>query len=64
MEDEGTVNQRRVMRCYECNRLEEEVWRLAYEQVWPVVRKTLKDQSQSVGGGEVSPPRILIAKGA
>jgi hypothetical protein len=65
MEDDGKVNQRRMMRCYECNRLEDEVWALAYEQVWPVVRKSLKDQSQRfVDGAEVSPTRVSIAKGA
>jgi hypothetical protein len=40
---EGQRNTRvlAVSRRYEPNRLEEEIWALAYEQVWPILRKTL-----------------------
>ena len=30
-----------VRRCFEGNRLEEEIWAVAYEEVWPVVRRVL-----------------------
>jgi hypothetical protein len=28
-----------VQRCYERHRMEEQLWSLAYQQVWPVIRK-------------------------
>lgn len=31
-----------VTRRYEPHRLEEQVWAMAYEQVWPVLRRCLK----------------------
>jgi hypothetical protein len=30
-----------VSRRYESNRMEDEVWAIAYEQVWPILRKRL-----------------------
>ena len=32
----------RVTRCYEGSRVEEELWMLAYEQVWPAQRRAVK----------------------
>ena len=31
-----------VTRRYEPHRLQEQVWALAYEQIWPVLRRSLK----------------------
>lgn len=41
---EGVRQERecRLKRCYECNRLQEQVWMLAYEQIWPLVVRSLK----------------------
>ena len=34
---------RRLRRASEPSRLEDQVWTLAYEQIWPLVRKVLKN---------------------
>ena len=41
MEDKRNCKGRQISRRYEPNRVEEEVWALAYEQVWPLVRRVL-----------------------
>jgi len=30
-----------VKRCYQCSRQEEELWNLAYDQIWPWIRESL-----------------------
>jgi hypothetical protein len=32
--------ERRLERCFEGSRLEEELWELAYEQIWPQIRRS------------------------
>lgn len=49
MEDNRKAR-RSLRRQFECNRLEEELWAAAFEHVWPLVRRSLK---QPVG----LPPR-------
>ena len=39
---------RRLRRACEPNRLEEQVWTLAYEQIWPLVRKVLRNHKPAV----------------
>ena len=34
----------RITRGHETNRLEDQVWALAYEQIWPVIRQALNSQ--------------------
>lgn len=46
MEGSQSVNGRRISRRCEKHRLEEEVWALAYEQVWPLLRRAL-DRSET-----------------
>lgn len=41
MDDNQRRKERRLTRCYECNRLEDEFWNMAYEQIWPLVRRSL-----------------------
>ena len=48
MEDNRTAAERTLQRRFERNRLEEQLWSMAYEQVWPVIRRSLK---QSVEEG-------------
>lgn len=62
---EGSLPARecQLKRRYECNRLEEEVWKQAYEQLWPLVRRQL----QRVQDGETQPSKDssrILAKGA
>ncbi len=42
MADDRKTHDRPVHRCYECHRLEEQLWSLAYEQLWPVIRRKPK----------------------
>jgi hypothetical protein len=39
MEGKAGAKDRPLMRCYQCNRLEDELWAMAYEHIWPVVRR-------------------------
>jgi hypothetical protein len=41
MEDNRTGSARPLQRCFEGHRLEEQLWSIAYEQIWPVLRKSL-----------------------
>ena len=34
----------KLKRCYERNRLEEELWKTAYEQLWPLVHRKFARQ--------------------
>jgi hypothetical protein len=46
MEDNRKVPERTLLRGFEGNRLEEQVWAMAYEHIWPLVYKTLKRQAE------------------
>jgi hypothetical protein len=48
MEERGKAPERSLQRQFECSRLEEQLWATAYEQVWPVIRKSIK---RSAGPG-------------
>jgi hypothetical protein len=39
MEGKPRARDRRLKRCYQCKRLEDQLWAMAYEHVWPVVRR-------------------------
>lgn len=41
MDGKGNSKERTLERRYEVDRLEEQVWSLAYEQVCPVIRRAL-----------------------
>lgn len=42
MEDKRKFSRvRSLQRRYQCNRFEEELWALAYAEVWPLIRKAL-----------------------
>jgi len=42
MEDNRRAPERTFQRRFETNRLEEQLWSMAYEQIWPVLRRSLK----------------------
>ena len=42
MADDRKAQDRPVQRSYECHRLEEQLWSLAYEQVLPVIHRKPK----------------------
>ena len=41
MDDNRRARECKLRRCYECSRLEDELWKAAYEQIWPLVRRSL-----------------------
>jgi hypothetical protein len=53
MEGPGRPRERTLKRCYQCSRLEEQLWATAYEQVSPVIRRALaghrKDEARHFG---------------
>ena len=54
-----------VRRQFEANRLEELVWAMAYEEVWPIVRRALRDRTKpSAADKEDSQPGARVAVGA
>lgn len=44
MEGRTESEDRRLKRCYQCNRLEDQLWAMAYEHVCPVVRRAWGQQ--------------------
>ena len=44
MEDSSGRKERSLKRCYQCSRMQEQLWDQAYEQIWPLVRKRLIEQ--------------------
>lgn len=43
MEGKQRTRERRWKRCCQCSRLEDDLWAMAYEQVWPLGRRTLAE---------------------
>jgi hypothetical protein len=41
MERRGKSRGRRIVRRHEATRLEDQLWALAFEQVWPLLRKVV-----------------------
>ena len=54
MEDNRRARECKLRRCYESSRLEDEVWKAAYEQIWPLVRRAL---SRRPGAADEDRPR-------
>lgn len=52
MDEKAVAGVRRIIRKFEVNRLEEEAWALAYEEIWPVARRVLS------GGQEQLPDEV------
>ena len=61
MEDEQKRRECRPKRCYQCCRVEEELWKSAYEELWPVVRTQLKRRTEESKESQTS---YKLAKGA
>ncbi len=63
MEDKHKSGERKLQRCYQCNRFEEELWALAYEEVWPLIRKALTEQRSRANASQrriSSVPKLKI----
>ena len=60
MEGNGKLRERRPKRCYQCNRLENQLWESAYDRLWPIVRVSLTKRLKAAKGpGDT----LRIAKG-
>lgn len=61
--DGSRISRDRVRRrCYECSRVEEELWKLAYERLFPPVRRGIKpEQSAHPTAAKVV---VAVRKGA
>lgn len=57
---------RAVRRCHEACRLEEQLWSLVFEELWPVVRRSTRRGVIGVGGAELAEaaPATAHAEGA
>lgn len=67
MEGRGSSrDRRRIVRRFEATRLEDSVWALAYEQVWPLLRKVLRASRPSVPAeaSAIAPDSASIARSA
>jgi hypothetical protein len=64
MEDNRKISERTRQRDFECNRLEEQLWTMAYEQVWPVIHRSLKRATELRQRREGSNPKSHIARRA
>jgi hypothetical protein len=58
----ASTNARMLGRCYQCNRYEEELWALAYGEIWPVIRKSRSEKTSSNADqrGTSSVPKLKI----
>jgi hypothetical protein len=66
MERRGKSRGRRIVRRYEASRLEDQLWALAFEQVWPLHRKAVS-QSRPLSPAEscaLPPTSAPIARSA
>jgi hypothetical protein len=66
MEDNRRARECKLKRCYECSRLEDEVWKAAYEQIWPLVRRALSRRRAAAaqGGPTARQQATSVAQGA
>lgn len=60
MDGSQCIKGRRVSRQCETNRLEEELWALAYEKLWPVLRRALS-QSQAEPNAAMEQPSSSLS---
>jgi hypothetical protein len=64
MEDNRRTPERTVQRRFEGDRLEEQLWSTAYEQIWPVIRRSLKQLIAQRRNGRESATRVNVARRA
>jgi hypothetical protein len=64
MEDNRKAAVRQLRRSFECDRLEEELWAMAYGQIWPAVRRSLQSQPERTQRPEVASGKTRIARRA
>jgi hypothetical protein len=63
MED-NRKGQRTLQRLFESNRLEEQLWAMAYEELWPVIRRSGKKSNESRPRGRAARTEVPVARRA
>lgn len=56
MVDNQKSRDRALQRCYECHRLEEQLWAMAYEQLWPLVCRRARGAAKPVPSAPTNTP--------
>lgn len=66
MERQRNGQERPLVRCCEVNRLQSQVLALAYEQIWPLLQRVVKETRPdvSVNGSELSIAPVPVARSA
>lgn len=64
MEDKRKAAARSLRRCFECNRLAEELWATAFEYVWPLLRRSLKRPVELRQKADSAGAASYVARGA
>lgn len=62
MEGQRKKQVQAMKRCFEATRVEEQLWSLAYERLWPRIRAPLGDRGVPAARRAASP--VALAKGA
>jgi hypothetical protein len=62
MADDRKTRDRPLQRSFERQRLEEQLWSLAYQQVWPVIRKKPKASGSKTKHGLYEPSHSTAQK--
>jgi hypothetical protein len=63
MEGEARRREGQPKRCYQCSRFEDQLWELAYQQLWRTVRSGLKRRLEDAQGQQHT-GSLTLAKGA
>lgn len=61
MEGRRNACERTLSRGYESNRLEEDVWAMVYEQLWPLLRRSLNGRRPAANALERSKAQPVAA---
>jgi hypothetical protein len=66
MADDRKMRERPVQRAFECHRLEEQLWSMAYQQLRPVIRRKIqasdgKTKQRHYGQSRISPKKARRA---
>jgi hypothetical protein len=64
MEGNRKAPVRALQRAFECNRLEEQLWATAYEQVWPLLHRSLKRSDRQPQPCHVGQAKNYVARRA
>jgi len=64
MEDAHSSRECMLKRCYQVSRFEEELWAKAYEELWPLIRRSLARAADQDSRAASADRSTRLAKGA